>query len=437
MNKTYITIKHLGSGTFGRVMLCFNVYDQRLYAIKVCRKSQFASNMSRFHSTSRLRRSMQAVGSYSSLQSPSSSSCFTARSCGGAPVGGSGGSFSSPSPAPLNTNVNNGCAISCSGGHSSHAPVTNICATSGSSSLQGAAAAAASAAAAAALLGSAAAQQQSSFAFPSRGGWPASTPTMWQQPPQYGQQQLPVQRPPSPPSMAEQQQQQQLQRVQPSPVTGGRGVTVGGVMPPPPPPPAPGVLLSSGSAGGVGALMGTDCSTGSLSGGSVFQEALMRYQTEELVKEIAILKKLHHPNIVNLVEVIDDPSTDSLLLVMEYVEGGTLQPRQLSPGHWEVLPEKEVWHHVREVLQVSMPTQGARQQRCPGQRQPDQSAVASVQDQPAAVLLGVVIFKHRPVRAAVRTAVRSLTVVCWCPSACVCVLAAGAGLPAPPQGCAR
>lgn len=42
----------------------------------------------------------------------------------------------------------------------------------------------------------------------------------------------------------------------------------------------------------------------------------------------------------------------SLLLVMEYVEGGTLQPRQVAPGHWETLPEKEVWRYVREVLQV-------------------------------------------------------------------------------------
>jgi serine/threonine protein kinase len=87
----------------------------------------------------------------------------------------------------------------------------------------------------------------------------------------------------------------------------------------------------------------------------VFADALMRFQTEELVKEIAILKKLHHPNIVNLVEVIDDPSTDSLLLVMEYVEGGTLQPRQVAPGHWEPLPEREVWRYVREVLQVGGP----------------------------------------------------------------------------------
>eukprot|EP00775_Hariotina_reticulata_P008788 gene8788-8966_t len=74
-------------------------------------------------------------------------------------------------------------------------------------------------------------------------------------------------------------------------------------------------------------------------------------QTEEMVKEIAILKKLNHPNIVNLVEVIDDPTTDSLLLVMEFVEGGTLEPRQVSSGKWAPLAEKDVWRYVREVLQ--------------------------------------------------------------------------------------
>lgn len=98
--------------------------------------------------------------------------------------------------------------------------------------------------------------------------------------------------------------------------------------------------------------MATDGSTTSQqSTGGVFQEALMRFQTEELVKEIAILKKLSHPNIVNLVEVIDDPSTDGLLLVMEYVEGGTLEARQIGKNQWEVVSEHEVWKYVREVLQ--------------------------------------------------------------------------------------
>jgi hypothetical protein len=40
INKTYIVIKHLGTGTHGQVKLAFNLKDRKLYAIKMCRKSQ-------------------------------------------------------------------------------------------------------------------------------------------------------------------------------------------------------------------------------------------------------------------------------------------------------------------------------------------------------------------------------------------------------------
>jgi serine/threonine protein kinase len=50
--------------------------------------------------------------------------------------------------------------------------------------------------------------------------------------------------------------------------------------------------------------------------------------------------------------VVDDPTTDTLLLVMEYVEGGTLEPKQLSSNAWVPVPEGDIWKYVREVLQV-------------------------------------------------------------------------------------
>jgi [calcium/calmodulin-dependent protein kinase] kinase len=40
-----------------------------------------------------------------------------------------------------------------------------------------------------------------------------------------------------------------------------------------------------------------------------------------LDKEIAIMKKVHHDNIVKLHEVIENPNNDKLYLVLEYMDG--------------------------------------------------------------------------------------------------------------------
>lgn len=45
----------------------------------------------------------------------------------------------------------------------------------------------------------------------------------------------------------------------------------------------------------------------------------------ELIKEeIAIMKKLNHPNLVQLIEVLDDPTEDSLYMVMEMCKRGVV-----------------------------------------------------------------------------------------------------------------
>ncbi|KAF0889173.1 hypothetical protein E2562_022440 [Oryza meyeriana var. granulata] len=40
----------------------------------------------------------------------------------------------------------------------------------------------------------------------------------------------------------------------------------------------------------------------------------------DVLREVSIMKMLDHPNIVNLIEVIDDPEIDKLYMVLEYVE---------------------------------------------------------------------------------------------------------------------
>eukprot|EP00903_Cladosiphon_okamuranus_P009035 g8638.t3 len=47
---------------------------------------------------------------------------------------------------------------------------------------------------------------------------------------------------------------------------------------------------------------------------------------ETLRREVAVMKKLRHPNIVTLWEVIDDPKAQQLYMIQEYVEDGPLLP---------------------------------------------------------------------------------------------------------------
>ncbi|XP_033126800.1 calcium/calmodulin-dependent protein kinase kinase 2-like [Anneissia japonica] len=53
---------------------------------------------------------------------------------------------------------------------------------------------------------------------------------------------------------------------------------------------------------------------------------------DRVYQEIAILKKLDHPNVVKLVEVLDDPSEDELYMVFELVEKGATITMLLTPS---------------------------------------------------------------------------------------------------------
>jgi [calcium/calmodulin-dependent protein kinase] kinase len=49
-------------------------------------------------------------------------------------------------------------------------------------------------------------------------------------------------------------------------------------------------------------------------------------------KEIAIAKKLHHPNVVRMKEIIDDPESSKLYMIFEYCDGGEVEWKAADGG---------------------------------------------------------------------------------------------------------
>ncbi|KMZ63290.1 Serine/threonine-protein kinase GRIK1 [Zostera marina] len=52
----------------------------------------------------------------------------------------------------------------------------------------------------------------------------------------------------------------------------------------------------------------------------------------DVLREVSIMKTLQHPNIVNLIEVIDDPESDNLYLVLEFVDGKRICDASITTG---------------------------------------------------------------------------------------------------------
>jgi [calcium/calmodulin-dependent protein kinase] kinase len=66
-------------------------------------------------------------------------------------------------------------------------------------------------------------------------------------------------------------------------------------------------------------------------------------------EEIAILKKLDHENVVNLIEVLDDPEGDSLYMVLEMCEKGVVMNVDLDQIA-EPYPEEQCRLWFRDMI---------------------------------------------------------------------------------------
>ena len=73
---------------------------------------------------------------------------------------------------------------------------------------------------------------------------------------------------------------------------------------------------------------------------------------EKIRREIAILKKCAHPNIVTLREVIDDPRSKKIYLVLEYLEGGDVTwQKELDDGSQEpVISVEQARYVFRDLI---------------------------------------------------------------------------------------
>jgi serine/threonine protein kinase len=76
-----------------------------------------------------------------------------------------------------------------------------------------------------------------------------------------------------------------------------------------------------------------------------------RSMLEAVGNEIAVMKKLRHPNVVRLHAVIDDLAAERLHLVMDYVSGGTLMGAPHPGGRtWSALSEERARQRFRDIL---------------------------------------------------------------------------------------
>jgi serine/threonine protein kinase len=119
-------------------------------------------------------------------------------------------------------------------------------------------------------------------------------------------------------------------------------------------PPAALAFLQCGGSGGGAAAAGpsgsvtTTPSGGNSGGGGASTTA--PGAIDELTREIAIMKKMDHPNVVKLREVIDPPGGQYLMLVMEYLERGPVLSTTRDRAGFTRFPEEVAADYFRQAV---------------------------------------------------------------------------------------
>lgn len=54
------------------------------------------------------------------------------------------------------------------------------------------------------------------------------------------------------------------------------------------------------------------------------RDIIVKDALQDVRREIAVMKKIRHPNLIQLIEVIDNPNSDKLFMVLEFAPGGQL-----------------------------------------------------------------------------------------------------------------
>ncbi|CBH17673.1 protein kinase, putative [Trypanosoma brucei gambiense DAL972] len=70
---------------------------------------------------------------------------------------------------------------------------------------------------------------------------------------------------------------------------------------------------------------------------------------EALQREIRVMKQLRHKSIVSLFEVIDDPDTEKLYIVMQYIDNGPIA-RLDREGNCDPIPPEDLTNYARQIL---------------------------------------------------------------------------------------